>query len=109
MKIIDYNTLRRKFDRRDKFLLVNALPRTAFLEEHIEGSVNIPADDKDFVKQVEKKAGSKTGDIVLYCGGVPGTASRKGADLLSRAGFTNVSVYEGGMPDWRTHKGTKAA
>lgn len=109
MRTIDYQTLRQKIDRRDEFLLVNTLPRDEFSKEHIQGSVNIPVEEEDFASQVEKKTGSKDHEVVVYCSGEGCTASRKAGEALTKAGFTNVRLYEGGMKEWNRNKKRKAA
>jgi rhodanese-related sulfurtransferase len=109
MRTIDYKTLKQKIDMEDDFLLINALPKDEFKKGYIEGSVNIPIADKDFVQQVERRAGAKDHEIVVYCGGGGSTASRAAAESLQKTGFSNVHLYEGGMKEWTKHEKAMAA
>lgn len=65
MKTISRDELKLKIDQRDKFLLVETLPRTSYLHAHLPGAINLPPD------QVKELAASvlpdKAADIVVYC------------------------------------------
>jgi len=62
---ISRDELKLKIDRRDKFLLVETLPRTAYQHAHLPGAINLPPDQ---VKQVASSLlPDKTADIVVYC------------------------------------------
>jgi rhodanese-related sulfurtransferase len=62
---ISRDELKLKIDRRDKFLLVETLPRTAYQHAHLPGAINLPPD------QVKELAPTllpdKAADIVVYC------------------------------------------
>lgn len=62
---ISRDELKLKIDRRDKFLVVETLPRTAFQHAHIPGAINLPPD------QMQQLAPTilpdKAADIVVYC------------------------------------------
>lgn len=109
MQTINYKTLRKKLDQEEDFLLVNVLSEDEYLKDHIKGSVSIPLEGEEFLTKVEKKAGSKNYKIVTYCASQDCDASRKAAGKLKEAGFTNVSAYEGGMKEWKEHRGEMAA
>lgn len=83
------------------FLLVNTLDPEHYPKTKIPGSINIPQEDDDFAAQVEKQAGSKDKEIVVYCASESCNSSPKGAEKLEKAGFTNVSDYEGGAEAWQ--------
>jgi len=62
---ISRDELKLKIDRRDKFLLVETLPRTAYQHAHLPGAINLPPDQ---VKQLASTLLSdKTAEIVVYC------------------------------------------
>ena len=109
MLTVDRTTLRQKLERNDNFLLIDVLPKDEFKKDHIEGSINIPVEDKDFVKRVERKARSKNHEIVVYCGGLDCSASHNAAQKLKDADFTNVKTYEGGMAEWKEYRKSMAA
>lgn len=82
------------------FVLINVVPREEFLQQHIRTSINIPADSDNFAAQVERVAGGKEREIVLYCANSECPASTKAASKLDQAGFKHVYDYEGGTEDW---------
>ena len=62
---ISRDELKLRIDRRDKFLLVETLPRTAYQHAHLPGAINLPPDQ---VKQLSSTVlPDKTADIVVYC------------------------------------------
>jgi len=62
---ISRDELKTKIERRDNFLLVETLPRTAYQHAHLPGAINLPPD------QVQQLAPAllpdKAADIVVYC------------------------------------------
>ncbi len=84
----------------EDFVLINVLKPEAFRDKHIRTSVNVPVDDDDFEQQVERIAGGKDRKIVIYCANFECNASRRAAEKLEAAGFTQVYDYEGGTRDW---------
>jgi len=80
--------------------VVNVLPSESFAARHIPGSHNIPLETPDFEGRVERVAGGRSGPVVVYCAGRTCDASRKAAQRLEDAGFTDVLEFEGGMQEW---------
>jgi rhodanese-related sulfurtransferase len=85
---------------KDDFVLINVLPQDAFNKAHIRTSINIPHETPDFTATVEKVAGSKDREVVVYCASFDCNASPKAGMKLDDAGFTRVLDYEGGTKDW---------
>ena len=65
VRTISRDELKLKIDRRDKFLLVETLPKTSYQHAHLPGAINLPPD------QVTQLASTllpdKSADIVVYC------------------------------------------
>ena len=65
VQTISRDELKQKIDRKDKFLLVETLARTAYEHAHLPGAINLPPD------QVKELAAThlpdKHADIVVYC------------------------------------------
>lgn len=65
IETISRDELRDKINRRDKFHLVETLPKTAYDHAHLPGAINMPAD------KVTELASSllpdKTAEIIVYC------------------------------------------
>ncbi|MEJ2079793.1 MAG: rhodanese-like domain-containing protein [Acidobacteriota bacterium] len=104
MRNLSTEELRDMRERNEDFLLINVLSEDSFDEGHIPGSINIPLERKDFLRQVRQRAGSKNKEIVVYCSDRDCTASPTAWKKLEADGFRNVYRYEGGMKGWREAK-----
>lgn len=76
--------------------VVNVLDAKEYNDAHIKGSIHVP-----FEKVTdEAKNWQKDDTIVIYCSNYLCGASKIAAKQLKDLGFTDVSVYEGGMAEW---------
>lgn len=102
MKLLSRSELKKMLEQKEDFLLLNVLSAASFQQSHIPGSQNVSVADGGFVTRVESILGDKDKNypIVTYCGGFHCDASKNAANLLTEAGHTNVSAFEGGMEDW---------
>jgi len=83
-------------------LVLDARSRAEFDAGHIPGALHLDAPGDQYVAAViNAVGGDKARAIVLYCNGPYCQASRRFAEQLSKAGFTNVRRYQLGMPVWR--------
>jgi thiosulfate/3-mercaptopyruvate sulfurtransferase len=97
-------------------ILLNSLPRVAFLKEAIPGSVNIPytetfvstrrprlLDPTRLLRLFEQASIQPEREIILYCG-IGYTASQLyfAARLL---GYPKVRLYDGSLTDWKARGG----
>lgn len=80
------------------FILIDTLSRESFEEIHISGAINCPVEE--IGKWAEENPDKRDKKIVVYCGSYTCKASSMAADILDRAGFTNVLRYEGGIKEW---------
>jgi rhodanese-related sulfurtransferase len=94
MRLITRDELKAKLDRGDRFKLVLVLSDFAYQAGHIPGSLNIKSFD-----QVPSLL-EKDDEIVVYCSSVDCQASPRVYTFLTRAGYTNVRRYAGGLLDW---------
>ena len=96
--IITTAELKSKMDAGDDLLLINALSPIEHDDLHIKGSINIPSS--------MVKAGypllpeSKDRLLVFYCKGPKCSKSGKAAQKALDLGYTNVMVYNEGLPAW---------
>jgi rhodanese-related sulfurtransferase len=88
-------------DRRKGYALVNVLEPDSYREEHIPGSINIPAAE---VEKFEDHF-AKDKEIIVYCASQSCDASSKTASELSQRGFENVVDFEAGMRGWTSSGG----
>jgi rhodanese-related sulfurtransferase len=90
-------------------IVVDTRTREEFEAGHIPGARRLDAPPGDHVKAVEQLVqGDKTAALVLYCNGPYCQASRRLAEQLVAAGFSNVRRYQLGIPVWRALGGPTA-
>lgn len=78
-------------------MVVHALDAEHYAKGHVPGAVNI-----DYEKMTpEMLPAKKDRSIVFYCAGGMCPVGRMAASKARSWGYTNVSVYEGGIKDWR--------
>jgi rhodanese-related sulfurtransferase len=96
--VISTDELKRRLDAKEDLVLANALSGIEHAEEHILGSVNVPYSGLRDGKV--KLPADKAKAIVFYCKGPKCTKSVKAAGLAAKMGYTNISVYSEGLPEW---------
>lgn len=64
-KTISRDELIEKINRKDDFILVEALPKTAYDHAHLPGAINLPSDQ--VAALAPKLLPDKNADIVVYC------------------------------------------
>jgi len=87
----------------------DARPPLEFAISHIPGALNVgqqPGTSTAIyvsdVSEIERRVGgNKAAAVILYCNGLFCGKSRRLADSLLAAGFTNVRRYQLGIPVWR--------
>jgi RNA polymerase sigma factor (sigma-70 family) len=93
----------------DSGTVVDTRTRLEFEAGHIPGARNLDGSPSEHVAVVERLMHSDKGKaLVLYCNGPYCQASRRLADQLVAAGFTNVRRYQLGIPIWRALGGPTA-
>jgi rhodanese-related sulfurtransferase len=90
-------------------ILLDARPRQEFVNGHLPEAKNLEGPSSGHVAAAEALVGGdKSKALVLYCNGPFCQASRRLADQLVGAGFTNVRRYQLGIPVWRALGGPTA-
>ena len=64
-KTISRDELKQKIDRKDDFVLVEALGKTGYDHAHLPGAINLPSDQ--VATLAPKLLPDKNADIVVYC------------------------------------------
>jgi rhodanese-related sulfurtransferase len=83
-------------------VVVDTRTRAEFVAGHIPGARGLDGPPSDYVAVVERLVtGDKSKALLLYCNGPFCQASKRLAEELVAAGFTNVRRYQLGMPIWR--------
>jgi rhodanese-related sulfurtransferase len=89
--------VKKKMDRREKFILVDVREESEFAKDHLPGAIHL---GKGIIERdIEARVPGLDAEIVLYCGG--GFRSALAADNLQKMGYTNVISMDGGIRDWR--------
>lgn len=73
---------------------------------HVPGAVNIP--DTQFEKLVKLLPADKATHLVFYCGGLDCMLSHSSAFKAEKLGYTKISVYAEGLPEWEAKGGRLA-
>jgi len=90
-------------------IVVDTRSREEFEAGHIPGARMLDAPASENVNAVERMVrGDKGAALVLYCNGPYCQASRRLAEQLVGAGFSNVRRYQLGIPIWRALGGPTA-
>ncbi len=85
--------------KKNSAVIIDARPYKMYLGATIPSSVGIP--DTKVDELVGRFPADKTTRIITYCGGYHCGKSHVVARKLLSLGYTNVSVYAGGMPAWK--------
>ena len=85
-------------DKNSAFI-VDTRPYVKFMGETIPGAVAIP--DTEYEELKGRFPEDKYSPIISYCGGWECAKSHFVARKLKERGYTNVSNYSAGMPEWK--------
>jgi len=82
-------------------VLVDTLPPEHFESRHIPGAVNACVYEVAFLSLMEALVPDKETSLVLYGAGEKSQDCVVAADKLGRAGYHCVSIFPGGLGEWR--------
>ncbi len=93
----DVDTVKKRMDRGDKFILVDVREESEFAKDHLPGAIHL---GKGVIERdIEARVPDLNAEMILYCGG--GFRSALAADNLQKMGYGNVISMDGGIRDWR--------
>lgn len=81
------------------FTLVDARSRVEYENEHIIGSINVPAEKIEVALPVAARERER--QVLFYCNGPACTKSHKAGRAAISAGYRDVGIYDEGMPAWK--------
>lgn len=97
--------VKKQIDSNADMVLVDARPyKPKYVKGHIPSAISLP--DSQFDKLKGKLPEDKSKMVVFYCGGYKCKLSHKSANKAIALGYTNVRVFAGGYPEWKTYAGT---
>ncbi|WP_246037856.1 rhodanese-like domain-containing protein [Geomonas terrae] len=82
-------------------VLVDARNADSFVKEHISGALSLPLAVADRKKPPLPKNVTPDTIIIAYCNGFSCHDSMELGKILIKAGYRQVFVFEGGLPEWR--------
>ena len=92
-------TTTKVYQEKNSALLVDARPYVKYLQETIPGAVSIP--DTNLDKLIGRFPINKKEKIVVFCGGYECEKSHIIANKLISLGYSDVTVFAGGLPEWK--------
>jgi rhodanese-related sulfurtransferase len=96
---VDRESLRRKLERGEELVLVDALGPLSYAAAHLPGAINIPPERVDAV--AGRRIPDLEAQVIVYCANPSCESSVQVAARLVELGYRNVSHYAGGKDDWR--------
>jgi rhodanese-related sulfurtransferase len=100
--VITTAELKQKLDAREPLTLVDALSSIEHKELAISGSINIPSSKVTADNSLLPT--DKAGLLIFYCKGPKCSKSMEAADKAIALGYTNVMVYNEGLPEWAKNR-----
>jgi rhodanese-related sulfurtransferase len=92
--------------------VIDARVANEYAEEHIKGAKNVPYKEKSAKAasfdasqdsfDLTKLPRDKKAPIVFYCNAGECWKSYKASVVASRAGYTSIYWFRGGMPEWKS-------
>jgi rhodanese-related sulfurtransferase len=95
---ISRDELRRKLERGDAFVLVDALSPMSFAASHLPGAINLTPGWVD--DRARRRIPTLDTEVVVYCESADCDSSVKVVERLRELGYRNVSHYAAGKRDW---------
>lgn len=96
MNHISCEELKRKFDQKDQFILVNALDESRFRAMHIPGSINV-CKDEDIQRCL-----TRDDVIIIYCTDEACNRSIRLYQRLEALGYQHIFRFAGGLREWES-------
>ncbi|MBU4261226.1 MAG: hypothetical protein KKC76_05010 [Proteobacteria bacterium] len=101
-KTISTAELKQKMDAHEPLTLIDALSSIEHNELAIVGSINIPSSKVTAGNPL--MPADKASLLIFYCKGPKCSKSKEAADRAIALGYTNVMVYNDGLPDWAKNR-----
>ena len=98
VQVVTGEQLKASIDAKKKLVVVDTRTPDEFAQARIAGSVNVPA---GFVHALSNRLPKDKGTLlVFYCRGMGCTLSPEAAAEAAGLGYTNLAIYQAGIPDW---------
>ena len=81
--------------------LIHVLPEEHFAQQHLPGAVNACVYEMIFLAKVAELVPDKSAPVIVYGAGGESLDAVTAAEKLMKAGYADVSVFSGGIVEWR--------
>ncbi len=95
---ISLDDLKKAIDTKSVFL-VDANSAKTYSKGHLPGAVSFAKNEKNFASLLPT---DKSALIVAYCGGPMCSAWEDAAEAATKAGYTNIKHFKGGLKGWKS-------
>jgi rhodanese-related sulfurtransferase len=95
---ISRESLWRKIESSDEFVLVDALAPISYARSHLPGAINLPPGWVD--ERASRRIPDQNTEVVVYCSSSTCDSSIAVANRLIELGYRIVRHYAGGKRDW---------
>ncbi|MFZ5758872.1 MAG: rhodanese-like domain-containing protein [Thermodesulfobacteriota bacterium] len=96
--LITTDQLKQKIDAKEPLVLIDALSAIEHDEMYIAGSINIPS--SKVTADNPLLPADKNALLIFYCKGPKCSKSKVAANAATALGYTNVMIYNEGLPAW---------
>lgn len=98
--VITAAELQQKLERRDDFVLIDALAPMIYAHSHLPGAINMPPSAVEPIRCTRRMPDLGT-EIVVYCANPDCEDSVVTGERLAKLGYANVRHYPGGKDEWK--------
>lgn len=92
--------LKRMLDSHAKVVVVDARPLLEYDQGHVPGAISVGPDRWEFIAGYLPK--DKEVALVFYCRGIGCVMSTEAATEADKAGYKNIKIMQGGLPEWKS-------
>lgn len=100
MKTITAPELKALLDEKAAITLLHVLPEEHFALQHLPGAANLCVYETVFLTNMAALVPDKATEIIVYGVGDPSLDSAAAAEKLTKAGYTHVRDFRGGLTEW---------
>ena len=100
LRIISPEKVHQKLTETNKFVLVDVLTGDHFNKVHLPGAINACVFEVLFIENMKKIVSDKNKIVIVYGSSSKSMDAYTAAEKLTREGYQNVFVMEGGLKQW---------
>lgn len=101
IRMVTAEALNSRMQENQDFYLIDTLPEDHFRRIRLPGSFNACVFEVTFIDQVEAITRDRDAGIVLYGSSGRSKDALTAAEKLSRAGYRDIGILDGGLDAWR--------